>query len=119
MDAIGYQTNVDCYGCSFESINSQTNIKKLLIDICQEIGAHIVASNIHLFKPQGISAYAIITTSHIAIHTWPEFGFAAVDIFSCKGKIPNEVNHAIKKAFSAKYIIVNNFKRGEIDNIAL
>lgn len=53
--------------------------------VCQCIGAGIVEECYHKFSPMGISAVAVITTSHISIHTWPEYGYAAVDIFFLPG----------------------------------
>lgn len=52
--------------------------------VCQCIGAGIVEECYHKFSPMGISAVAVITTSHISIHTWPEYGYAAVDIFPAR-----------------------------------
>lgn len=82
------------------------------MEICTAIEAEIVTYNNHIFDRQGISAYAIITTSHIAIHTWPEYGYAAVDIFSCKGEIQDDITKIIKRFFSAQRIKVKNFTRG-------
>ena len=113
MNLIGFQNNYDCYGCISEIINNQVAIEQLIWSLCKEIGAQIVKSDISLFSPQGISAYAIITASHIGIHTWPEYQFASIDIFSCKGEIPDSVVDIIKNALHAKEIEIQKMQRGD------
>jgi len=46
-------------------------------------GAHVVESRFHRFEPQGISGVVILAESHLTLHTWPELGYAAVDVFTC------------------------------------
>ena len=47
------------------------------------MGATVVSSHFHQFSPYGISGVVIIQESHLTLHTWPEYGYAAVDVFTC------------------------------------
>jgi len=46
----------------------------------------VAPMKMHKFEPQGVTGYALLSSSHIAIHTWPEFNFASIDIFACDSK---------------------------------
>lgn len=90
-DAKAKQLIVDLYGCPASCIDDVNYIRDVVHKVCESIGAGIVEECYHRFMPIGISAIAVITTSHISIHTWPEYGYAAVDIFSCQEDIPGEI----------------------------
>lgn len=61
-------------------------IQDCMLKATEMMGAHVVKPVFHKFNPYGLSGVIIIKESHFAIHTWPELGYAAVDLFSC-GKI--------------------------------
>lgn len=91
----------------FKKLNDKKKIKEL-IKKCSDISElKILKFALHKFKPQGITAVALIASSHISIHTWPEHGYASFDLFSCK-KIDNKkldvVVDMIKKELCAKKI---------------
>ena len=65
-----------------KNTNSASTIKKALSEACESGNLELVKVHIHKFSPHGVSCMAVIAESHIAIHTWPEYGFAAVDIYS-------------------------------------
>ena len=52
-----------------------------------EAGATVVEKAFHQFNPHGVSGVVIVAESHLFIHTWPEYGYAAVDIFTCGDSI--------------------------------
>jgi S-adenosylmethionine decarboxylase proenzyme len=54
-------------------------------------GATIVTEAFHLFNPHGVSGVVVIAESHLAIHTWPEYGYAAVDLFTCGDDVNSEL----------------------------
>ena len=76
------QLIADLYGCS-EIINDTEAIKRAAHRAIEYVGADIVEECIHKFEPIGVTYFAVISTSHFSVHTWPEYGYAAVDIFSC------------------------------------
>ena len=111
-NAIGWQVVLDCYNCDKSIVNDITEIKSMIYDLCKQINASVVKENYHMFEPYGISAYAIITTSHISIHTWPEFNFVAIDIFSCKNEVANCFEEYVKKKLNTNDIEITYLTRG-------
>ena len=70
-----------------------------------------------MFSPYGVSGVIIISESHLAIHTWPELGYAAVDLFTCGEKCDPKVAYEyLKKAFGAKDTSYSQLNRGILDN---
>ena len=116
---LGNHYIVDLYGCSFEILNNQSVIRAIIHDIVEKIGAKLVAENYKIFSPMGISGYAIISESHISIHTWPEYQYAAVDVFSCKKIVSTETVEYIKSCFKAKNYNLYLLDRGIVNDSTL
>jgi spermidine synthase len=102
MAALGRHILADFYGCNPEILDSEEEVKNLLIGAAQASGATIVGASFHRFAPQGVSGMVLIAESHLAIHTWPENGFAAVDIFTCGPIEPLVAYRFLLEAFQAQ-----------------
>jgi S-adenosylmethionine decarboxylase proenzyme len=70
-------------GCDKEALNDISFLREALLASAVEAGATVLGESFHQFEPQGVSGVVIIAESHICIHTWPEYGYAAADIFTC------------------------------------
>ncbi|MBL7558793.1 adenosylmethionine decarboxylase [Olleya sp. YSTF-M6] len=81
--SLGYQTTVDFYNCNHDIINSVSAITDILEKAAKLMQLNIVNTTIHQFSPIGISGVIVIKESHIAIHTWPEHNYVALDFFTC------------------------------------
>jgi S-adenosylmethionine decarboxylase len=78
---------VELRECSAELLDNPAALKELLLEAVRRGGGTIVTDVFHTFNPHGVSGVIVIAESHVAIHTWPEHGYAAVDIFSCGTKL--------------------------------
>lgn len=96
------QLMVDLYGCDRGVLNDAEAIRKIAKEIVESIGAKIVEEQLHLFEPIGITYFAIISTSHCSIHTWPEHGYCAVDLFSCSPLEEERIARSLSEYFHAK-----------------
>ncbi|MBS6395574.1 MAG: adenosylmethionine decarboxylase [Clostridiales bacterium] len=105
------QLFVDLYGCDREVIDDLEKIRQIAHHAIRQIHADIVEECSHRFTPVGITYIAVITTSHFSIHTWPEYGYAAVDIFSCDESVPDEIAASLMEAFGAQEQKVSRFER--------
>ena len=105
------QLFVDLYGCNEEILNSENDIRKIARQVVSDIGAEIVEECVHTFEPIGITYFAVITTSHFSIHTWPEYGYAAVDVFSCGEAVADRISESLKEHFKASEINVGRCER--------
>ncbi len=75
--------------------------------------ATIISHNFHKFSPYGVSGMVVIAESHVAIHTWPEYNYAAVDIFTCGDTIdPWVIQEYLKEAFNSQNVSSMEMKRG-------
>ncbi len=109
---LGHHFLVDFLTCDIQVINNLKKIREHLIKAAQLAEATIVSDTFHMFSPQGVSGVVIIAESHMAIHTWPEFACAAVDIFTCSEKMDaQKAIDYLAEAFQAKKIKIQKFER--------
>jgi len=88
-------------------------VKKHMIDAALVAGAEIRESVFHKFSPQGVSGVVVISESHLAIHTWPELGYAAVDVFTCGERVdPWDACRYLSEKFQAEHITASEMRRG-------
>ncbi len=116
MNALGKQILVEFYDCDHELLKQEKYIEQAMIEACIAAKATVVTHTFHSFSPYGISGVVVIAESHVAIHTWPEYGYAAVDIFTCGETIePWVLFHHLKKAFCSSQDSKMELKRGLFD----
>ena len=86
-------------------------VKKAAHMAIEFVGAQIVEECVHEFEPIGVTYFAVISTSHFSIHTWPEYGYAAIDIFSCKDEVVEGISEKLKELFEAERIELHLVER--------
>ena len=113
MKALGRQILVEYYDCNSDVINDVAQVEEILLRGTKASRASIISHNFHKFSPHGVSGTVVIAESHVAIHTWPEYGYAAVDIFTCGETIdPWIIQEYLKEAFESQNISSMELKRG-------
>ncbi|RTZ91662.1 MAG: S-adenosylmethionine decarboxylase proenzyme [Deltaproteobacteria bacterium] len=83
MKTLGRHVLTEFYGCKHKILDNIEEIKSLMEQAALFSGATIIDSRFHRFNPHGVSGVVIIAESHLAIHTWPEFDYASIDIYTC------------------------------------
>ena len=91
MQTLGTHLLLEMWECSPEVLKDLGKVKDAMVAAANEAKATVVEVAFHEFNPFGISGMVIIAESHLSIHTWPEYGYAAVDIFTCGDLIKPEV----------------------------
>jgi len=120
MNALGRHVLAEVYGCSYEILNDLKKVERIMVDAALEAGAEVREVAFHMFSPHGISGVVVISESHLAIHTWPELGYAAVDIFTCGDRVdPWEACHYIVQKFRATNYTATETKRGIFERMAV
>lgn len=110
---LGRHTLLDLYDCEALILNNQEEVQKIMLEAARRGGATIVEKLFHTFSPQGISGVVVIAESHLAIHTWPEHGYAAIDLFTCSATISiDEITNYLASAFRSKRVKRTEFARG-------
>jgi len=69
--------------CNEEVLNNLDRLEEIMLAAAEEAGATVVGKSFHRFSPHGVSGVVVVAESHLFIHTWPEYGYAAADIFTC------------------------------------
>ena len=116
MEALGRQILVEFYNCDKEVLKKVKDIEVAMVDACIIGKATVVTHTFHEFSPFGVSGVVVIAESHVAIHTWPEYGYAAVDIFTCGETIePWALFNHLKEKLGSTHYSNMELKRGLFD----
>lgn len=117
-DILGVHYLLDFYNCNNTYLISVSKIKKVMLEAGKIGNFNIVNSCFHQFKPYGVSGVLVLKESHFTIHTWPEYNYAAVDIFLCNKNIniENVVKYLCEVFFTNNYRM-RTINRGIIKNI--
>lgn len=83
LEILGTHIILELYGCNVTMLSSPLEMEQTLQSAALVMGATIVKSTFHHFAPLGVSGVVIIMESHLTVHTWPEYQYAAVDVFTC------------------------------------
>lgn len=114
MNALGRHILVEYYNCSAEVLNDVSTVENSMVAAAQAADATVINSSFHHFSPYGVSGVVVIQESHLAIHTWPEYGYAAVDLFTCGDEInPWICFDFLKKAFQSESHSAMEMNRGQ------
>ncbi len=112
MKGLGRHVIADIYGCRFDALNDVNKVEMLMVEAALKSGAEVREVAFHKFSPQGVSGVVVISESHLAIHTWPEYGCAAVDVFTCGDAVnPWDACNYLVEVFGAKNIKAKEVKR--------
>lgn len=113
-NSLGRHVLVELYGCSNELLNDVSFIEKSMTEAAETAGATVINSTFHHFSPYGVSGVVVIQESHLAIHTWPEYGYAAIDLFTCGDTVDPWVSHQfLEKALEASHGSSMELRRGQ------
>lgn len=114
MAAIGRHTTADFYGCRRETLNDIEQMQKVLTAAIQSAALEVISFQSHQFPHEGITVLALLTDGHLGIHTYPEVGFAAIDIFTCDShSMPEKALTIIKGALVPEKTKTTLIKRGD------
>ena len=79
----GYHLMLELYGCEADKINSRKFLHQAVKNAVKEVGLTNLGSKFHQFRPHGVTGFTLLAQSHISLHTWPEYGYVVLDIFTC------------------------------------
>ena len=117
MYALGRHLLLDLKDCDKEVLNDLDFLKECLHQAAIQSGATVVGESFYQFSPRGVSGVVNIAESHISIHTWPEYGYAAVDVFTCGDTVkPEEAAKLIIHQLQSKNHSSIELRRGMIED---
>ncbi|MRJ02520.1 MAG: S-adenosylmethionine decarboxylase proenzyme [Epsilonproteobacteria bacterium] len=116
MKSLGKHLLAEYYRCDEEAINDVGKVEQALIRAAEIAGATVIGSSFHRFEPYGVSGVVVISESHLTIHTWPEYRFAAVDVFTCGDHVdPMKAHEYLKGVFGTENATVETILRGVLN----
>lgn len=116
MKALGKHILADFFNCDPAILDDVQLIETFMKQAALRCGATIISSTFHTFNPHGVSGVVVIAESHLAIHTWPEYGYAAVDVFTCGETVdPDIASESLKESLQAEKVKIMRMERGELE----
>ncbi|MBI4233169.1 MAG: adenosylmethionine decarboxylase [Chloroflexi bacterium] len=113
MNALGTHLILELKECSRPLLDDLAHIRRTLLEAVEACGASVVGETFHKFSPYGVTGVVAIAESHLCIHTWPEHGYAAVDIFTCGENVdPHKAASAIIRGLQARDPSLIELRRG-------
>ncbi len=111
--AIGHHYIVEASDCDPKIISSVEKVQQILVKAAEIAGAQVCSVAFSKFPPQGVTGVVVIAVSHISAHTWPEFGYGAMDFYTCGDDVDPEkgLNYAVE-AFGASSAHITEITRG-------
>jgi S-adenosylmethionine decarboxylase proenzyme len=104
---------VELHDCDKEALNDLGFLREAMLDAAIDCGAVVLGDSFHHFSPQGVSGVVIIAESHLSVHTWPEYGYAAVDIFTCGTTVePEKAARVLIEKLGSKNHSLTEIQRG-------
>jgi len=115
MRFLGHQLVAEFSGCSAEILADVAQIREAMLEAARAASCTIITQAFHHFSPYGVSGAIIVAESHLAIHTWPEYCYAAVDVFTCGNTAnPDKAVDWLTLALQAEQVSVIRLDRGAV-----
>ena len=115
MEALGRHLLMELEGCDRDVLNDVDALREALLTAANLAGATVLGDSFHRFSPHGISGVVVIAESHLFVHTWPEYGYAAADIFTCGDTVqPEKAAEILIERLGARHHTMVELKRGKV-----
>jgi S-adenosylmethionine decarboxylase len=116
LNALGKHLLLELKGCEKEVLNDIGFLREALLAAAGEARATVLGESFHQFNPHGVSGVVMIAESHLVIHTWPEYGYAAADIFTCGNSVqPGKAAKILVGKLGSKNHSIIEMQRGILD----
>ena len=104
------------YGCDVDLLDSVEGLKPLLVGAAEAARTTVLNVHLHKFQPQGVSGVVILAESHLAVHTWPEFGFASIELYVCGEDADPAAGHAyLEEHLRPSHTKIQTVSRGSME----
>ncbi len=114
MKAIGRHIILEMWGC--QNLDSVQTAEQALREMVDALDVILLDLHVYPFSPVGVTGMAIVSESHLVIHTWPEHGYAAVDIFTCGApRDPQQAVDVLRRHYEPERVGVMEINRGQLD----
>lgn len=113
MEHLGRHVIIELWGCNDAAINDCELVKNAMLDAVRAANATLLNIYVHTFSPQGVTGVAVLSESHLSIHTWPEHRYVAADVFTCgETTKPQAAAEILAERFGAEQTVLRELERG-------
>jgi S-adenosylmethionine decarboxylase len=109
---VGKELIVEVWDPSGVDLTDKDSIRAILLRAAKRSGSTVIRSFFHRLYPGGITGFLLLKESHISIHTWPEYGYAAIDFFTCGKADSYKALEEVEKSFQPRRVSVTEVVRG-------
>lgn len=111
MKSVGRHLILELWGC--RNLNSTEIVERALRDVVRACDLTLLDLNVYPFTPVGVTGVAVVSESHVLVHTWPEYGYAAVDVFTCGDRAnPEAAIPLLRNHFEPERVQIMEINRG-------
>lgn len=112
MEHLGRHVIIELWGCN-DGINDAVRVKQAMLAAVKAANATLLNINVHTFSPHGVTGVAVLSESHLSVHSWPEFGYLAADVFTCgETTRPAAAVDVFRDFFQPNRVELHTLKRG-------
>ncbi len=116
MHTVGRHLIAEYYGCDSEILDDLLAVRRHMLEAARIVEATVMGETFHRYEPQGVSGTVVIAESHLSIHTWPECGYTAMDIFTCGDAFsPSLAAQLLVERLESKDPEIVEFTRGPLE----
>ncbi len=120
MTTLGKHLIIELYNCDRKLIDDPGYIESALLEAVKISGATVIGTVFHKYAPQGVTGVVVVAESHFSIHTWPEYGYCAVDIFTCGETVkPEKAKNFLFSSLAAHQIDCTMHSRGDLSSFKI
>ncbi len=114
--SLGKHYLLDLWGCSPELLNDRPFLERVVREAVAATGATLISLHGHEFSPYGITIVALLKESHLSVHTWPEKGYVAVDVFTCGETVPERALPVFRRYLKPRRVEAHCLPRGRMES---
>lgn len=112
MEHLGHHVIIELWGCN-DGINNADLVRTAMLEAVRAANATLLDINVHTFSPHGVTGVAVLSESHLSVHTWPEYGYMAADVFTCgETTKPRAAAEVLRRYFEPAVFDVHELRRG-------
>lgn len=118
MEHLGKHLIIECWGCN-DGINDADLMRTAMIEAVHAAHATLLDINVHTFSPHGVTGVAVLSESHLSVHSWPEHGYLAADVFTCGDTTePLAAVEVLRQYFQPTVVELQDVPRGIVPEAA-
>ncbi|WP_100012958.1 adenosylmethionine decarboxylase [Lentibacillus sediminis] len=91
MEIMGRQIIAELWDCNIDRLKDMAFLERVFVEAAEKAGAEVREVAFHQFSPHGVSGVVIIAESHLTVHSFPEHGYASIDVYTCGTKVNPEI----------------------------